>query len=315
MNQLSLANGFERSTKRTRRQVFLEEMLAVVPWDALVARIVPFAPAGTTGRPPYPVLVLLRFHFLQQWFALADEAVDEALHDIPVYRAFAGIDPGATGIPDATTILRFRHLLERHDLATALLDTVNALLEARGLMVRQGTLVDATIVAAPSSTKNRTGTRDPEMHQTRKGNQWFFGMKAHIGVDADSGLVHTVVATPANVHDLAVAGSLLHGDEAVVHGDSGYRGIARWCDTPGVAWMVAMPPGKRRLLAPGSAEAVAERAKASVRAKVEHPFRVIKQQFGHMKARYRGLAKNGSHLVTLFALSNLWMARRTLLAG
>jgi IS5 family transposase len=182
-------------------------------------------------------------------------------------------------------------------------------------MVSQGTLVDATIVAAPSSTKNRTGTRDPEMHQTRKGNQWFFGMKAHIGVDADSGLVHTVVATPANVHDLAVAGSLLHGDEAVVHGDSGYRGIARWCDTPGVAWMVAMPPGKRRLLAPGSAEAVAERAKASVRAKVEHPFRVIKQQFGHMKARYRGLAKNGSHLVTLFALSNLWMARRTLLAG
>ena len=187
MNQLSLANGFERSTKRTRRQVFLEEMLAVVPWDALVARIVPFAPAGATGRPPYPVLLLLRVHFLQQWFALADEASLEALHDIPVYRAFAGIDPGATGIPDATTILRFRHLLERHDLASALLDTVNALLEARGLMVRRGTLVDATIARAPSSTKNQTGTRDPQMHQSRKGNQWFFGMKAHIGVDADSG--------------------------------------------------------------------------------------------------------------------------------
>ena len=212
---------------------------------------------------------------------------------VTVYRAFAGIDPGATGIPDATTILRFRQVLERHDLAVALLQEVNAVLGARGLMVRRGTLVDATIARAPSSTKNQTGTRDPEMHQTRKGNQWFFGLKAHIGVDADSGLVHTVVATPANVHDLAVAGSLLNGDEAVVHGDSGYRGIARWCDTPGVAWMVAMPPGKRRLLAPRSAEAVAERAKASVRAKVEHPFRVIKQQFGHMKARYRGLAKNG----------------------
>ena len=199
MNQLRLANGFERSTKRTRRQAFLQEMLAVVPWDALVARIAPFAPAGVTGRPPYPVLLLLRVHFLQQWFSLADEAVREALHDIPVYRAFAGIDPGTTGIPDATAILQFRHLLERHDLATALLQTVNALLEARGQMVRRGTLIDATIVAAPSSTKNRTGTRDPEMHQTRKGNQWFSGMKAHIGVDADSG----------------------------------YRGVARWWDTPG----------------------------------------------------------------------------------
>ncbi len=161
MKQLRLTNGFEPSTKRTRRPAFLGEMLAVVPWDALVARIAPFAPAGTTGRPPYPVPLLLRVHFLQQWFSLADEAAREALYDIPVYRAFAGIDPGATGIPDATTILRFRHLLERHDLATALLDTVNALLEARGLMVRRGTLVDATIARAPSSTKNRTGMRPP----------------------------------------------------------------------------------------------------------------------------------------------------------
>ena len=161
MNQLSLANGFERSTKRTRRLVFLEELLAVVPWDALVARIVPFAPAGATGRPPYPVLLLLRVHFLQQWFALSDEAVEDALHDFQVYRAFAGIDPGTTGVPDATTIQRFRHLLERHDLATALLDTVNALLEARGLMVRRGTLVDAKLVKAPRSTKDQTGMRPP----------------------------------------------------------------------------------------------------------------------------------------------------------
>ena len=169
MNQLSLANGFERSTKRTRRQVFLEEMLAVVPWDALVARIAPFAPAGATGRPPYPVLVLLRVHFLQQWFALADEAAEEALHDIPVYRAIEGIDPGAIGIPDATTILRFRHLLERHDRAVALLQEVNALLEARGLMVRRGTLVDATIARAPSSTKNQTGTRPPSSTRPGRG--------------------------------------------------------------------------------------------------------------------------------------------------
>ena len=244
MKRLSLANGFERSTKRTRRPAFLGEMLAVVPWDALVARIAPFAPAGTTGRPPYPVLLLLRVHFLQQWFSLADEAAREALCDIPVYRAFAVIDPGTTGIPDVTTILRFRHLPGRH--ALAFLQEVKALLGARGLMVRGGTLVDARIARAPSSTKDRTGTRDPEMHQTRKGNQWFFGMKAHIGVDADSGLVHTVVATPANVHDLAVAGSLLHGDEAVVHGDSGYGGGARWCDTPGVAWMVAVPLPRNR---------------------------------------------------------------------
>jgi len=198
MNQLSLMTGFERGTKRTVKQVFLEEMLAVVPWDALVALVTPHAPAGLTGRPPYPVLMLLRIHFLQQWFSLSDEAVEDALHDVQVYRAFAGIDLGATRIPDATTVLRFRHLLEAHGLATGFLATINAVLEAKGLLLRRGTAVDATIVAAPSSTKNRTGTRDPEMHQTRKGNQWFFGMKAHIGTDVASGLVHTdtVVGDP-----------------------------------------------------------------------------------------------------------------------
>ena len=315
MNQLSLVSGFERSIRRTRKQVFLEEMLAVVPWDALVALVTPHMPPGTTGRRPYPVLMMLRLHFLQQWFALSDEGVEDALHDVPVYRAFAGIDPGATGIPDATTVLRFRHLLERHDLAPAFLATVNGVLEARGLLLRRGTAVDATIVAAPSSTKNRTGTRDPEMHQTRKGNQWFFGMKAHVGVDASSGLVHAVASTPANVHDLDVVGELLHGQEEHVHADAGYQGVVNRGIAPGVAWHVAMRPGRRRLLPAGSVEAVAERAKAQVRAKVEHPFRVVKRQFGHVKVRYRGLAKNAAHLVTLFALSNVWMARRALLAG
>lgn len=323
MSQLSFASGFERTTRRTRKQVFLEEMLAVVPWDALVARIAPHAPPGTTGRPPYPVLVMLRIHFLQQWFALADEAVEDALHDVAAFRAFVGIDPGATGIPDATTVLRFRHLLERHRLAAAILATVNGVLEARGLLLRHGTAVDATIVAAPGSTRNRTGTRDPEMRQTRKGNQWYFGMKAHVGVDAGSGLVHSVVTTAAHVHDLDAVGDLLHGEEVDVHADAGYRGVVKRGIAPGVAWHVAMRPGRRRLLPAGSVEAVAERAKAQVRAKVEHPFRVVKRQFGHVKARYRGLAvacasvggQNGAQLVTLFALSNLWMARRALLAG
>ena len=249
---------------------------------------------------------MLRIHFLQQWFALSDEGVEDALHDVPVYRAFAGIDPGATGIPDATTVLRFRHLLERHNLAPGFLATVNGVLEARGLLLRRGTAVDATIVAAPSSTKNRTGTRDPEMHQTKKGNQWFFGMKAHVGVDA-------VASIPANVQD--VVGELLHGQEEHVHADAGYQGVVNRGIAPGVAWHVAMRPGRRRLLPAGSVEAVAERAKAQVHAKVEHPFRVVRRQFGHVKARYRGLAKNAAHLVTLFARSNVWMARRALLAG
>jgi len=315
MNQLSLMTGFERGTKRTAKQVFLEEMLAVVPWDALVALVTPHAPAGLTGRPPYPVLMLLRIHFLQQWFSLSDEAVEDALHDVQVYRAFAGIDLGATRIPDATTVLRFRHLLEAHGLATGFLATINAVLEAKGLLLRRGTAVDATIVAAPSSTKNRTGTRDPEMHQTRKGNQWFFGMKAHIGTDVASGLVHTVVGTPANTHDLTVAGDLLHGGESDIHADAGYQGAVNRGIAPEATWHIAMRPGKRRLLEAGSAVALAERVKAQVRARVEHPFRVVKRQFGYVKVRYRGLAKNTAQLTTLFALSNLWMVRHIVRVG
>ena len=315
MNQLSLMTGFERGTKRTVKQVFLEEMLAVVPWDALVALVTPHAPAGLTGRPPYPVLMLLRIHFLQQWFSLSDEGVEDALHDVHVYRAFAGIDLGATRIPDATTVLRFRHLLEAHGMATGFLATINAVLEAKGLLLRRGTAVDATIVAAPSSTKNRTGTRDPEMHQTRKGNQWFSLMKAHIGTDVASGLVHTVVGTPANTHDLTVAGDLLHGGETDIHADAGYQGAVNRGIAPEATWHIAMRPGKRRLLEAGSAVALAERVKAQVRARVEHPFRVVKRQFGYVKVRYRGLAKNTAPVTTLFALSNLWMVRHTVRVG
>jgi len=316
MNQLSLMTGFERGTKRTVKQVFLEEMLAVVPWDALVALVTPHAPAGLAGRLPCPVLMLLRIHFLQRWFSLSDEGVEDALHDVQVYRAFAGIDLGATRIPDATTVLGFQRS-KAHGLATGFLATINAVLEAKGLLLRRGTAVDATIVAAPTSTENRTGSRDPEMHQTRKGNQWFFGMKAHIGTDVASGLVHTdtVVGTSANTHDLTVAGDSLHGGDTDIHADAGSQGAVNRGIAPEATWHIAMRPGKRRLLEAGSAVALAERVKAQVRARVEHPFQVVKRQFGYVKVRYRGLAKNTAQLTTLFALSYLWMVRHTVRVG
>jgi IS5 family transposase len=222
-------------------------------------------------------------------------------------------------LPDESTILRFRHLLEENNLSIQLLATINATLATKGLMLKTGTVVDATLIAAPSSTKNSTGERDSEMHQTKKGNQWHFGMKAHIGVDADSGLVHTVIGTAANVHDVTQGHGLLHGEETVVFADAGYQGITKRDEATGVDWHVAMRPGKRRALdknSPwGNLLDKAEQMKASVRAKVEHPFRVIKCQFGFTKVRYKGIAKNTAQLVTLFALSNLWMARRQLLGA
>jgi transposase, IS5 family len=323
MKQISLANaGFGIVIKRTRKRVFLDEMNLVVPWTELVGLIRPFASSGTTvkgGRPSFPVETMLRIHFLQQWFGLSDPAMEEALHDISLYCEFARLDPGAMRLPDETTILRFRHLLEEHNLGIQLLATINATLATKGLMLKTGTVVDATLIAAPSSTKNSTGERDPEMHQTKKGNQWHFGMKAHIGVDADSGLVHTVIGRAANVNDVAQGHALLHGQESVVFADAGYQGAAKREDATGVQWHVAMRPGKRRALdknSPwGSLLDKAEQLKASVRAKVEHPFRVIKCQFGFTKVRYKGLAKNTAQLMTLFALSNLWMARRYLMGA
>jgi IS5 family transposase len=259
---------------------------------------------------------MLRIHFLQQWFGLSDPAMEEALHDTPLYCEFARLDAGMARMPDETTILRFRHLLEEHNLGIQLLATINPTLIAKGLMLKTGTVVDATLIAAPSSTKNSTGERDPEMHQTKKGNQWHFGMKAHIGVDADSGLVHTVIGTAANVNDVTQGHGLLHGEEIVVFADAGYQGSVKRPEATGVNWHVAMRPGKRRALnknSPwGSLLEKAEQLKASVRAKVEHPFRVIKCQFGFTKVRYKGLAKNTAQLMTLFALSNVWMATHLL---
>jgi len=315
MKQSSL--GLGTSTKRTRRREFLDEMDRVVPWSDLVAQIAPFMPEGKRGRPPFPVESLLRIHFMQQWFTLSDPAMEEALHDMPLFRDFAGLGGWDDRLPDESTILRFRHVLEKNKLAERILATVNLLLGAKGLMLRSGTVVDATLISAPSSTKNASGERDPQMHQSKKGQQWFFGMKAHIGVDADSGLVHTVRGTSGNVNDVVEANSLLHGQETDVFADAGYQGAHKRPDAKDdVQWHVAMRPGLRKLLDKADPmDALTdqvERIKASIRAKVEHPFRVIKRQFGHVKVRYRGLAKNTAQLHTLFALANLWMVRKRL---
>jgi len=319
MNQISLAQtGFELSIKRTRKREFLDEMNLVIPWAEVLGLLRRHAPESRMGRPPFALETMLRIHLLQQFFGLSDPAMEEALHDVPLYREFARLDAGMSRMPDESTILRFRHFLEAHQLGAALLATVNDGLSRKGLLLRQGTVVDATLIAAPSSTKNQSGQRDPDMHQTQKGNQWHFGMKAHIGVDADSGLVHTVTTTAANAHDVTQAAALLHGQESDVFADSGYRGVDKreevQAQHPEVSWHVAMMPSKRRLLdserlSDQLAEQL-EQVKARIRAKVEHPFRVIKQQFGYVKTRYRGLAKNTQQILVLFALSNLWMVRK-----
>lgn len=314
MKQATL--GLNLSTKRTRKREFLDEMDRVVPWAELTSLIEPHYPKGKTGRPPFGMLVMLRIHFLQHWFGLSDPAMEEALHDIPLYREFAGLDEGMVRLPDETTILRFRHLLETHDLSNKMFAVVSDLLRAKGLMLKTGTAVDATFISAPSSTKNAGGERDPEMHSTQKGGNWYFGMKAHIGVDADSGLVHTVIGTAANVHDTVPAASLLHGEERDVFADAGYQGADKRSEKQDLRWHVAMRPGKRRALKVNeevdSLLDQIERVKAAIRAKVEHPFRILKRQFGYTKARYRGLAKNTAQITMLFALANLWMVRKKL---
>lgn len=324
MDQYTL--GLDPLPKKTRKEVFLDEMNQVVPWATLVALIAPFARGSHQalgGRPPFPIETMLRIHCLQLWWNLSDPSMEEELHERPLYRRFAGLD-GAARMPDETTILRFRHLLQKHQLAPQVLAAINTGLAQQGLMLKTGTIVDATIIAAPSSTKNKEGERDPEMHQTKNGNQWHFGMKAHIGVDADSGLVHTVIGTAANVNDVTQAAGLLHGKEKHAWGDAGYQGVDKRQEMQGskakakIKWHVAMRPGKRKTLDANRElhkllEKV-ERLKARVRAKVEHPFRVIKQQFGYAKVRYRGLEKNTARLTMLFALGNLWMARKRIMA-
>ena len=318
MKQHSL--GLGQTTKRTRRREFLDEMEKVVPWADLVALVSPFLPEGKRGRPPFSPETMLRIHFMQQWFTLSDPAMEEALHDMPVFREFAGLEGWDERLPDESTILRFRHVLEKHKLAAQILQTVNDLLSAKGVMLKGGSVVDATLIAAPSSTKNSSGERDPEMKQSRKGQQWYFGMKCHIGVDLESGLVHTVRGTSGAVNDVTEANSLARPSDREVYADAGYRGADKRPDArAGVSWNIAMRPGKRRMLDQTKPiEALTEqfeKVKAGIRARVEHPFRVIKRQFGHIKVRYRGLAKNTAQLHTLFALANLWMARRKLVGA
>ena len=305
--------------RQTRRDRFLAEIEAMTPWGELVAAIERHYPkGGGRGRPPIGLERMLRMYIAQNCFGLSDEGIEDAIYDSQAIRRFVGIDLGRETAPDATTLLKFRRLLEDKQLTDTIFTTINAHLAAKGLFLRRGTVVDATIIEAPPSTKNEKGERDPEMHQTKKGNAWHFGMKAHIGVDAESGLVHTVIGTAANVADVTQAQDLLHGDETDVFADAGYQGTAKREESLGtpVNWHVAMRPGKRReLTGHGWAQKLewVEQIKASIRAKVEHPFHVVKNLFRHRKARYRGLAKNTAQLHTLFAMANLMLARRLVL--
>jgi transposase, IS5 family len=308
---------FATKKKITRREKFLARMEELIPWAKLLAVIEPFYPKGERGRPPVGLERMLRVYFLQQWYGLADEALEDALYDSQALQSFARIDLSAGGVPDATTLLNFRRLLETNDLCKGLFQAINADLSARGWLLREGTLVDATLIAAPPSTKNAKKQRDPEMHQTKKGNQWYFGMKAHIGADRDSKLVHTVVVTAANVADVTKTAELLHGQEKQVHADAGYTGVEKRPEIVALPrkldWQIAGKRGTIKSMAEGvEKEAVkaVEKAKASVRAFVEHPFHIVKNLFRHRKVRYRGLAKNGHQLYTLFGLANVVLGSR-----
>jgi transposase, IS5 family len=314
MKQTTFAgSGFERYAKPTRRAAFLAEMDRVVPWRDLCALIEPFYSKAGNGRPPKPLEQMLRIYFLQQWFDLSDPGVEEALYDSASMRSFVGLDLGREPVPDETTVLNFRHLLEAHELGRRLFEEVHVHLERQGIKVAKGTIVDATIINAPSSTKNASGQRDPEMHQAKKGNQWYFGMKAHVGVDSKTKLIHSVVATSANVADCTVLADLLHGEETRVWGDQSYRGQRE-------VMREHAPNARdfthRRYRFKGvvdEIERAKNRSKSSVRARVEHVFGVIKRVFGFQKVRYRGLNKNAHRLFVTCALANLFVVRTRLL--
>jgi transposase, IS5 family len=314
MRQATLASvGFERFGKTTRRAAFLAEMDQVVPWKDLCQLIKPVYPKAGNGRPPVGLERMLRIYFLQQWFDLSDPAVEEALYESGSMRQFAGIDLGREPAPDETTVLKFRHLLEQHDLGRALFERVHTHLEARGVRISRGTIVDATIINAPSSTKNALKQRDPDMHQTRKGQQWYFGMKAHIGVDSKTKLIHAVVATAANVHDAIVLPDLLHGEETRVWGDQAYRGQTAVIrkHAPNARDFTNRRYRYRGVVDEG--EKARNRTKSKVRARAEHCFGVMKRVFGFTKVRYRGLEKNAHRLFVTCALINLFIVRKRLL--
>ncbi|GAB7546851.1 IS5 family transposase [Cupriavidus sp. 8B] len=329
MKQTSFADvEFAKKKRVTRREKFLGEMDRIVPWARWTALIEPLYPtSGRVGRQPIGVERMLRMYCLQQWFSLSDEAVEDALYDSQALRQFVGVDLSQESAPDATTLLKFRRLLEKHALTAAMFDEVKAVLSERGLLMREGTMVDATLIAAPSSTKNKGKSRDPEMHQTKKGNEWHFGMKAHVGADADSGLVHSLHTTAANESDIAHTHHLLHGEESQVHLDAGYTGVERRDEIKqaqgqgtiraDISWHVAAKRSKIEKMPAGrwkDLTKAVERKKAQIRARVEHPFHVVKNLFGHKKTRYKGLAKNTAQMFSLFGLANLVIAKKPLLA-
>ncbi len=312
--QMTLAgSGFEKYAKRTRREQFLAEMDRVVPWAELCALIEPVYPKAGDGRPPIDLELMLRVYFLQHWFNLSDPAVEEALYDSMAMRAFAEVDLGQKPAPDETTVCRFRHLLEEHDLGKKLFEQVGGHLQAKGMKVTHGTIVDATIINAPSSTKNASGERDPEMHQTKKGNQWYFGMKAHVGVDKKYKLIHSVAASAANLHDSTMLPELLHGQETHVWGDSAYAGQTEMIEAlaPAARDLTQKRGRGYKYLTPR--QRIINRARSRVRARVEHAIGVFKRVFGFTKVRYRGLAKNANRLFVACALANLFMVRHRLL--
>ena len=309
----SVVTGFERHRKVTRRAQFLDEMNRVMPWARLLALIEPHYPKAGNGRPPKGLQIMLRMYCLQQWFNLSDPAVEEALYDSLAMRAFVGVDLGCDAAPDESTVLKFRHLLEEHHLGDRMFAEINAYLAERGMKVNGGTIVDATIIAAPSSTKNEEKKRDPEMHQTKKGNQWYFGMKGHIGVDSKTGLIHSAAVTPANTHDSQVIAHLLHGNETKVWGDSAYssQGEKIKAKAPRAQ---DMTNEKGRRNAPLTDEQKAKNTtKSRVRSAVEHPFLTIKQLFDFSKVCYRGLQKNAHRFFVACGLANLHRARRHLM--
>lgn len=314
MRQQTLAaqTGFEKYGRKSKREQFLDEMEQIVPWTELHALVEPYYPKGENGRPPVGLSIMLRVYFLQQWFNLSDPGAEEALYESPVVRRFAGVDLGRAPAPDETTILQFRHLLERHDLGGAMLERVNQYLESRGIRINRGTIVDATIIHAPSSTKNGSGERDPEMHQTRKGKQWYFGLKAHIGVDSKEGHVHSLCTSAASVADKHMLPDLLHGEERKVWGDGAYQGQG---EAIRGAARQAQDMTSRRVKYKNFVDEIEKtknRVKARVRAKVEHPFRILKRIFGFERVRYRGLKKNHQRLCACFALVNLYLHRKRL---
>ena len=329
MKQVSFASLEYAGKKRvTRREKFLGQMQKVVPWQRLLALIEPHYPSsGRVGRPPIGLERMLRMYFVQQWYALSDEALEDALYDSCAMREFVGIDLARESAPDATTLLKFRRLLEQRELGKAIFEQINQHLSEQGLLMREGTMIDATIIAAPSSTKNKDGQRDPEMHQTKKGNQWHFGLKAHIGADSDSGAVHSIHVTAANESDVANAHHLLHGQESDVHADAGFTGVEKREEVKAaqdegrikadVNWHVAERRHKIKAMPEGLTKQLKqalERVKAQIRARIEHPFHVVKNRFQHRKTRYRGLAKNTAQMFSLFGLANLLLAKRHLLS-